>query len=153
MTYPPPLGMPHAPSPPPEDGQWRPARVDQVPGTDYGLVEIEVPPVTSGLATGSMLAGIASVLVSVLVLCFGSMGATPGWGAWVAGAFTLLATLCGAGAVGVGLTAVRQIQRSGRDGRLRFVGRAQAITGISCGAGGVGIALLFLGLAILWQVS
>ena len=58
-------------SPPPSDGQWRPARIDPVAGTEFGLVQLEVPGATSGLATGSLVAGIASVLISALVLCFG----------------------------------------------------------------------------------
>ena len=152
MTYPghPP---PQAPPPPPEDGRWRPARVDQVGGTEYGLVQIQVPPVVSGLATGAMIAGIGSILVSFLVLCFGSAGASAGWGGLVAGAFTLLAVLIGGGAVAVGLTANRQIRRSGRDGMLRFVGRGQAIAGIVCGLTGAGIALLSLLFALLVQAS
>ena len=42
---------------------------------------------TSGLAVGSLIAGIGSVLVSVLVLCFGVAGSSDSWGGWVAGAF------------------------------------------------------------------
>ena len=116
-------------------------------------MQIEVPPVTSGLATGAMMAGIGSILVSILVLCFGASGAQEGWGGVVAGAFTLLAVLLGGGAVALGLVASRQIRRSGHDGRLRFVGRGQAIAGIACGATGAGIALLSLGLALLLQAS
>jgi hypothetical protein len=144
---------PQAPPPPPEDGRWQPARVDPVGGTEYGLVQIKVSPVVSGLATGSMIAGIGSIVVSFLVLCFGSAGSSAGWGGWVAGAFTVLAVLLGGGAVAVGLTATRQIRRSGHEGRLRFVGRGQAIAGISCGGTGVGIALLALGFSLLVQLS
>jgi uncharacterized protein (TIGR03382 family) len=100
-----------------------------------------------------MMAGIGSILVAVLVLCFGSAGSSAGWGGWVAGAFTLLAVLSGGGAVAVGLVARRQIRRSGQDGRLHFVGRGQAVAGISCGATGAGIALVFLLFALLAQVS
>lgn len=152
MTYPG-YPSPQAPPPPPEDGRWQPARVDPVGGTEYGLVQIQVPPVVSGLATGAMIAGIGSIVVSFLVLCFGSAGSTAGWGGMVGGAFTLLAVLIGGGAVAVGITANRQIRRSGRDGKLRFVGRGQAIAGISCGATGVGIALISLVFILLVQVS
>lgn len=160
MTYPghpypqagPPQGPP-GPPPPPEDGRWQPARIDPVGGTEYGLVQIQVPPVVSGQATGAMIAGIGSIVVSLLVFCFGSAGAAAGWGGLVAGAFTLLAVLIGGGAVAAGLIASRQIRRSGRDGMLRFTGRGQAIAGISCGATGVGIALLSLGFSLLVQVS
>jgi hypothetical protein len=154
MTYPGHPSSPSWPPPPvPEDGRWQPARVEPVSGTDYGLVQIQVPPVTSGLATGAMIAGIAAIGVALLVLCFGAAGSQDGWGPLVAGAFTLLAVLFGGGAVGVGLFATRQIRGSGRDGRLRFVGRGQAIAGVSCGAAGAGIALLALGLSFVMQAS
>ena len=151
-----PYGVPFTPPPvppPPAEAQWRPARVDPVAGTEYGLVQIEVAPVASGLATGALIAGIASIGVSALVLCFGVAGSSDSWGGWVAGAFALLAALIGGGAVAVGLVATRQIRGSGRDGRLRFTGRGTAIAGISCGAAGAGIALLSLALALLLQVS
>ena len=45
-----------------------------VPGTEFGLVQLRVVPITSGLAIGSLIAGIASILVSFLVLCFGLAG-------------------------------------------------------------------------------
>ena len=151
-----PSSVPFAPPavpPPPGDGQWRPARIDPVAGTEFGLVQLEVPGAASGLATGSLIAGIASVLISVLVLCFGVAGSADGWGGWVSGAFALLAVLIGAGAIALGLIARRQIRRSGQDGRLRFTGRGIAVAGISCGAAGVGIALLFLALAVVLQVT
>jgi hypothetical protein len=152
----PPSAFPGAvpPVPPPgPDGQWRPARVDPVPGTEYGLVRLDVPPVTSGLATGALIAGIASILVSTLVLCFGTVGSGESWGGWVAGAFALLAVLSGGGAVALGLVATRQIRRSGVEGRLRFTGRGVAVAGISCGAAGAGIALLSLALSLVLQFS
>jgi hypothetical protein len=152
MTSPPPV--PHQPvPPPPPDAQWRPARVDVVDGTEYGLVQLQVAPVTSGLAVGSLIAGIASILVSVLVLCFGVAGSTESWGGWVAGAFTLMAVLAGGGALTLGLVARRQIKRSGQDGRLRFTGRGTAVAGLSCGAAGGGIALLSLALGLVLQFS
>lgn len=152
MTLPPPV--PHsAVPPPPADAQWRPARVDAVDGTEYGLVQLQVAPVTSGLAIGSLIAGIASVLVSVLVLCFGVAGSADSWGGWVAGAFTLLAVLIGGGALTLGLVARRQIKRSGQEGRLRFTGRGTAVAGISCAAAGMGIALLSLALGLVLQFS
>lgn len=149
---PPPVTPPPVP-PPPADAQWRPARVEPVAGTDYALVQIQVAPVSSGLATGGLIAGIASIGVCALVLCFGVAGSSAGWGGWVAGAFTLLAVLVGGGAVAVGLVAARQIRRSGRDGMMRFTGRGTAIAGISCGAAGAGIALLSLALTLVLQLS
>ena len=143
MTYP----------PPPQDGAWQAARVEPLPGTEYALVQLQVPPSRSGLAIGSLIAGIGSILVSVLVLCFGAIGSGDGWGGWVAGAFALLSVLAGGGAVALGLIATRQIRRSGQDGRLRFTGRGTAVAGISCGAAGAGIALLSLVLSLLLQFS
>ena len=152
----PPASVPLPPAsvpPPPADAQWRPARVDAVNGTEYGLVQLEVPAVTSGRAIGSMIAGIASIGVSVLVLCFGVAGSAESWGGWVAGAFTVPSVLVGGGAVALGLVARRQIRLSGQDGRLRFTGRGAAVAGISCGAAGVGIALLSLALGLVLQFS
>ena len=142
------------PPPPPKAGEsWTPAHVEAVPGTDFGLVRLKVVPLTSGLAVGAMIAGIGSILVAMLVLCFGVMGASAGWGGVVAGAFALLGVLVGGGAVGVGLAARRQIKRSGQDGRVRFVGRGVATAGISCGAAGLGIAALTLLLVVVLQFS
>jgi hypothetical protein len=124
-----------------------------VPGTEFGLVQLKVEPITSGLAIGSLLAGIAAIMVSLLVLCFGLLGAEGDWGALVAGAFTLLSVVGGGGAVALGMAARRQIRRSGQTGQVRFTGRGLAIAGISCGATGAGIAALSLGLALVLQLS
>jgi hypothetical protein len=132
---------------------WTPERVDAVPGTEFGLVQLKVTPITSGPAVGSMIAGIASILVSTLVLCFGVAGSSEGWGGWVGGAFALLAVLVGGGAVGVGLAARRQIQRSGRTGKVRFTGKNVAVAGIWCGGAGLGIAVLTLLLVVVLQSS
>jgi hypothetical protein len=147
MAGPPPVLLPR-----PTEA-WTPAHVEPVAGTEFALVQIKVTPITSGLAIGSLIAGIAAILVSTLVLCFGLYGLSDGWGAVVAGAFTVLAVLVGGGAVGVGLTARRQIGRSGQDGRVRFVGRGLATAGISCGAAGLGIATLTLLLILVLQFS
>jgi hypothetical protein len=132
---------------------WTPERVEPVAGTEFALVQLKVVPLTSGLATGSLIAGVAAVLVSTLVLCFGLYGQSAGWGAVVAGAFALLGVLVGGGSVGLGLAARRQIRRSGQDGRVRFVGGGLAKAGISCGAAGLGIAVLTLLLVVVLQVS
>lgn len=144
---------PPAVAPPPADGRWEPARIEPVAGTEYGLVQLRVHPISSGLATGSLIAGIASVLVSVLVLCFGVIAAQESWGGWVAGAFTLLAVLAGGGAVTLGLLARRQIRDSGREGRIRFTGRGTALAGVSCGLAGAGIALLCLVLGLVLRFA
>jgi hypothetical protein len=137
--------------PPRSSELWTPERIEAVPGTEFGLVQLRVTPITSGLAVTAMIAGIASILVSTLVLCFGIAGADDGWGGWVAGAFALLSVLFGGGAVGVGVAARRLIRRSGRDGRVRFTGNGIALAGIWCGGSGMGIAVLTLLLVVVVQ--
>ncbi|WP_433374338.1 hypothetical protein ACQPZX_03745 [Actinoplanes sp. CA-142083] len=139
--------------PPPPNGRWQPERVDVVPGTEFGLVQLRVEPITSGMAIGSLVAGIAAILVSLIVFCFGLAGANGGWGALVAGAFTLLSVIAGVGAIIVGLVARRQIRNSGRTGQVRFTGRGIATAGISCGSAGAGIALAGLALSLVLQFS
>ncbi|MEV0327725.1 hypothetical protein AB0H63_14955 [Micromonospora echinospora] len=127
--------------------------MDPVPGTPFGVAHLEVPPVTSGLAVGSLVAGITSILVSLVVGCFGLAGAAGGWGAWAAGAFTLLGVLTGAGAVVAGLLGARQIRRPVVPPAVRFTGRGLAVAGISCGATGLALSLLGLGVAVLVQFA
>ncbi|MBB2945371.1 hypothetical protein FB565_005104 [Actinoplanes lutulentus] len=137
---------------PPSAG-WELERVDAVSGTGFGLAQLRVAPITSGLAIGSLVAGIGAILVSVLALCFNAVGAAEGWGAWVGGAFTLLSVLAGGGAVAAGMIALRQIRRSGQVGRVRFTGRGVGIAGIICGGVGAGIGLLGLLLGLVLQMS
>jgi hypothetical protein len=155
MTQPP-SSAPYHPAPvppPPPSGRWQPARVDALPGTEFGLVQLRVEPITSGLAIGSLIAGIGAILVSLLVLCFGLWGSSGGWGSWVSGAFTLLSVAAGVGATAIGLVARRQIRRSGQVGQVRFTGGGLAIAGISCGAAVAGIALIALTLTLVLQIS
>ena len=151
-TPPPALQVP-TPAPVPPSARWTPERIDAVPGTEFGLVQLRVEPITSGRAIGSLIAGIAAILVAILVLCFGLVGSSAGWGGWVSGAFALLSVVVGGGAVTLGLVARRQIRRSGQTGQVRFTGRGLAIAGICCGAVGAGIALLSLSLALVLQLS
>ena len=150
---------PYAPSlvpavaPPPPDARWQPERVEALPGTEFGLVQLRIAPVASGPAIGALVAGIASVAVSLVVLCFGVVGSSDGWGALVAGAFAVLAVLAGGGAIAVGLAARRQIRRSEVPGVIRFTGRGTAVAGISCGAAGAGIAVLSVALSLVLQLS
>jgi hypothetical protein len=92
-----------------------------------------------------MVAGIGSVLVAFVVICFGLTGARAGWGPLVSGAFAILAALVGGGALAAGLVSTRRIVHSG--GRLS--GRGLAVTGIACGASGLGVAVLGVLLAVL----
>ena len=80
-------------------------------GTPYGLAILGPPATTSGAAVGSLVCGIASVLVAMLVTCFGLAGAGDGWGLWVGGAFALLAGALGIAAVGLGIVGVRQTRQ------------------------------------------
>ncbi len=56
-------------------------------GQRFGLAYALLPPLTSGQAVGALVAGIASIMVSFVTICFGLVGAADGWGALVAGAF------------------------------------------------------------------
>jgi hypothetical protein len=122
--------------------------VDPVPGTPFGLVHLEVPPVTSGLAVGSLVAGIASLVVSILVGCLG-IGAGELSGAWAAGAFGVLGASTGVGAIVAGLLGMRQIRRPVEPPAVRFAGTGLAVAGISCGGVGVVLCLLGVGLGLL----
>jgi hypothetical protein len=121
------------------------ARVEPVPGTEFGLAYFTVPPTTSGQAVGSLVTGIASILVSMVVGCLGFGGAKDGWGPLVGGAFAILAALAGAAGIGLGWFALGQIRRSA--GRL--TGRGIALAGMSCGAVGLGLTALAMVLALL----
>ncbi|GIE96131.1 hypothetical protein [Paractinoplanes rishiriensis] len=147
--------QPYPPAVPPTSpaDSWQPERVEAVPGTEFGLVQLRVEPITSGLAVGSLLAGIGSILVSVVVFCFGLLGADAGWGAQAAGAFTVLSLLGGGGAIVVGVAARRQVRRPVQPGQVRFTGNGVAIAGICCGATGAGIAALSMALALMLQLS
>ncbi|MEU4421241.1 DUF4190 domain-containing protein [Actinoplanes sp. NPDC024001] len=138
---------------PPPTTSWELERVDAVGGTEFGLAQLRVPPITSGLAIGSLVAGIGTILVSFLAGCFGTIGAGEDWGAVVTGAFTLLCVLAGGGAITAGVIALRQIRRSGQTGRVRFTGRGLGIAGIVCGGIGAGIGVLALLLGLLLQPS
>ncbi|WP_231929824.1 hypothetical protein [Micromonospora inositola] len=137
--------------PPPREPARPPKRVDPLPGTPFGVVHLDVPPVTSGLAVGSLVTGIAAILVSLLVLCFGIAGPDYG-GAWAAGAFTVLGALAGTAAIVAGLLARRQIRRAAPPPAVRFTGNGLAVAGLSCGGVGLLLSLLGLGLALVVQV-
>ncbi|MEH1100590.1 hypothetical protein [Micromonospora sp. CPCC 205561] len=128
-----------------------PKRVEAVAGTPFGVVHLDVPPVTSGLAVGSLVAGVVSTLVAMVVVCFGAVAGANG--AWAAGAFTVLGVLAGAGAVVAGLLGLRQIRRPAAPPAVRFTGRGLAIAGVCCGGAGLLLSLLGLGLALLLALA
>jgi hypothetical protein len=144
--------QPYPPAPPPREAWRGPSRIEPVPGTAFGVAYIDLPPVASGMAVGSLVAGIASLLVSMLVGCFGLAGAQAGWGGWVAGAFAVLASLLGLAAIGLGLAGVRQIRRA-RAQAVRITGGGLAIAGVSCGAGGVGLTVLLMAITVAIQLG
>jgi len=145
-------GQPPAPAvaPPPREAWLAPRRVQAIPGTNFAVVHLDVPASTSGLAVGSLVAGIGSIVVSFIVWCFGLLGASSGWGAWVAGAFAMIAGLAGAAAIVLAVLGMRQIRRAVG---LRLAGRGVAIAGLVCGATGLGLTLLGFGVSLLVQVS
>jgi hypothetical protein len=113
-----------------------------VGGTPYAFGYVKVPPVTAGLAIGALIAGIASILVGLGMVCLGLSGASDGWGALVAGAFAILSLLLGVAAVLFGRSASRMIRR----GAGTIKGSGMATAGMVCGWVGVGLSVLgFLG--------
>jgi hypothetical protein len=138
-------------APPPQDSVRRPVRVEPVPGTGYGLAIVGAPAATSGPSVGALLAGIASILVSLLVSCFGlvELSATDdgqrGTGVLVGGAFAVLAGFLGCAGIGLGVAGMRQTKRGA--GGPPVAGRGMAIAGLVCGAVGLGIAVCAIGVA------
>ncbi|GAA2628127.1 hypothetical protein GCM10010399_69670 [Dactylosporangium fulvum] len=124
-------------------------RVDVVQGTPFGVAYPLVQSTPSGPSIGSLVAGIASILVSLFVTCLGVGGAQEGWGPTAGGAFTALAVFLGLGAIGLGVFGMRQIRLAGRG----VTGRGMAITGIVLGSVGAGFALFSLLLAFVLTAS
>jgi hypothetical protein len=151
--YPPPPTQPAsyiAPQPP-GAGLPSPVRVEPIPGTNFGIAYLGVPPMVAGQAIASLVTGIGSILVAVVVGCFGLAGADGGWGPLVGGAFAVLAGLLGLAGIGLGLVAMRRTQPAGGPARGGPVvkGRGLAVAGISCGGVGVGLTVFGLLLALL----
>lgn len=141
--------FPPSVAPPPREAWLPPRRIDAVPGTDFGVVHLDVPPITSGLAVGGLVAGIGSLLVTLLVACFGVAGAGGGWGGWAAGAFAILGVLLGGAGVVLGLVARRQIRLSAARPGVRFTGRGLAVAGVSCGGAGIAVTVLAFLVAVM----
>ncbi|HEX6498742.1 MAG TPA: hypothetical protein VF054_06875 [Micromonosporaceae bacterium] len=147
--YPP---APYRPAPPPRPAVTPPrlARVEALAGTTFGVGYADVPAVMSGMAVGSLVLGIASVLVSLVVWLFGLIGADRGWGMVIAGAFAVLAALGGAIAIVLGILSRRQI-RDSADEPLRFTGARVAMAGVVVGAVGLGLTVLALATTALLE--
>lgn len=144
--YPAPYGGGYPPPYRPRVGLPRPTAVAPVAETPFGVALVEVRPTTSGPAIASLVAGIASILVSLVVIIVAAAGAAEGWGPAVAGAFAALATMAGVAAVGLGATGLRRIRASVPWGPSR--GRGVAISGVVCGALGLAITALTMLAAI-----
>jgi hypothetical protein len=118
--------------------------VAPVEGTPYGLAVVGLPPVTNGPAGASLPLGMVSVFASLLVLCFGAVGANRGWGPAVAGAFALPSLFAGVAAVTLGQVGLRRATRwAGQVG-----GRGVAISGLVFGIVGLVLDALFFLVAL-----
>lgn len=136
-------GYPYPPMPVPGSGRGPvsglpPAHVEPIAGSDFALAYTLLPPLTSGQAVGALVAGIGSIIVSFATICFGLVGASDGWGALVAGAFGILATILGVAAVSIGTYTRRLIRRS----QGAVSGFGLATSGLICGYVGAGLAVL-----------
>src|SRR5690606_34616252 len=152
----PPSGGPAAPPvwpppPPPPEAWQRPARVEPVPGSPYGLAILAPPTATSGAAVGSLVAGIAALVVSLLAACLGLAGAPGGWGLWVNGAFAILAGWLAVGAGLLGVVGIRQTRPPAAPGQTRPAGRGVAVAGLVCGAVALFLTLSGVAVTILAQ--
>lgn len=114
------------------------SRIQPVGGTPFAYAYVRVPAVTSGLAIGSLIAGIASIAVALGMVCLGLSGASDGWGALVAGAFAILSIVLGAAGIAFGRSATRLIRRAA--GTMTGAGMANA--GMICGWVGVGVSVI-----------
>lgn len=149
------MGQPQpGPVAPPPDAARRPIRVEPVDGTRYGLAIYAAPTVLSGPAVGSLVAGIAAILVALVVGCFGAVslslaaeGQAAGGGAAAASAFTALTLFLGVVAIGLGVVGVRQTRPHRQPPGTTVQGGGMAVAGLVCGGVGVVVALCSLGLA------
>lgn len=154
---------------PPRESLRAPTRVDPVPGTPFGLVYLDVAPVTSGPAVAALVAGGGSVLVAFTAGCLGLAGSPEDWGGWVAGAFAVLAGLLGLAGLLLGELGRRQtgparlpswFSRQAAAGTgpagappVRFSGRGLAIAGITCSAVGLAVTVVALAVSVLLQLA
>jgi hypothetical protein len=128
-------------------GLPRPISVEVVPGTPFGVAVVGVRPTTSGPASASLVAGIASILVALIVGCFAVAGADQGWGAVVAGAFAVLSGLAAVAAIWLCRTSLVRVRRGVGWGPTR--GRGLAIAGLVCGVVGLTLTVLAMLVALL----
>lgn len=119
--------------------------MEPLPGSPYGLAILAPPTATSGVAVGSLVAGIGALLVALLAGCLGLTGASDGWGLWVNGAFAILAGWLAIGGGVLGVVGIRQTRPPAAPGQTRPAGRGVAVAGLVCGA--VALFLILCGVA------
>jgi hypothetical protein len=117
----------------PDEGLLPPVSDAAMPGTPFRLALVGLPRTPSGPAAASLPLGIASIVISLVVICFAAVGAQDGWGPAVAGAFALLSGFAGVGAIVLGQIGLRQTRRA--PGRI--TGRGLSIAGIACASVGL----------------
>lgn len=110
-------------------------------GTPYGILYPLLRPAVSGFGIAAMVAGIAALLVAVVVVCLGTASGR----ALASGAFAVLALVLGGAALVAGVRAARAVRIS--NGGVR--GRGMAVTGICCGAVAIGVTAFGIVLALL----
>lgn len=140
--------------------------MEPVAGTPFGVAIYPEPSTVSGQAVASLVAGIASILVSFVVGCTGfvelatvageaqgrttqqpGVGLSPGAGLLIGGAFAVLASFFGAAALALGVVGLRRT----RGGAVR--GRGMAVAGLVCGSIGLALTLCTLGFMVLVVAS
>ena len=121
------------PVPPPPRSRRRPPGSSRCAGTEFGAASSRGAAGASGLAIGALIAGIASILVSLLVICFGLAGAR------TAGAPGRRRVRRARGAAGrrrdrrSAWSALRQIRRRGQRRRSGSPAAGWPSPGSSCG--------------------
>lgn len=142
-------------APAPREAWERPTRMEPLPGTPYGLVIYGMPRAVSGPAVASLAAGIAGLVVALVVGCIGLAAVSEAGAAWVAGAFAVLAAFLGGGGLWLGLVVLGRTRRvSAHAGRVAAAGgRGLAIAGLVCGASALIITLLAMLAAVLLALA
>jgi hypothetical protein len=126
-----------------------PVAFEGVPGTPFAVAIVGVPATPSGPASASLVAGVGSILVTLVVGCFAALGAKGGWGPLVSGAFAALAGFAGVAAVVLSQVARRQVRRA--PGRI--TGGGVAIAGLVCGLAGLALTAVAFVIAVVAAAS
>jgi hypothetical protein len=134
-----PIPLPPRAGPPAGSAYGYPARYAAAPGTgQFQLALPQLGTIVAGPAVGSLVAGIAAIVVSFGLMCAGATG-----NAIVIVAVTVLGVFFVAAAGLLAAVSLRQIKRSAGEYR----GRGMAIAGIACG-GAAAVILFFVVLVV-----